>query len=55
MIYKSYGVEGEDWEEKLPLALWAYRTSYKVTTGNTPFQLMYGQEVVVPTEFMVPS
>ena len=55
VIYKSCAVEGEDWEEKLPSALWAYRTSYKVTTGHTPFQLMYGQEAVVPTEFMVPS
>ena len=55
VIYKSCAVEGEDWEEKLPSALWAYRTSYKVTTGYIPFQLMYGQEAVVPTEFMVPS
>ncbi|XP_057841791.1 uncharacterized protein LOC131051343 [Cryptomeria japonica] len=28
---------------------------YKVTTGHTSFQLMYGQEVVVPTECTVPS
>ena len=39
----------------LPSALWAYCTSYKVTTGHTPFQLMYGQEAVVSIEFMVPS
>jgi hypothetical protein len=55
VIYKFCGVEGEDWEEKLPLVLWAYRTSYKVTTRHMPFHLMYGQEVVVPTKFMVPS
>lgn len=42
VIYKSCAVEGEDWEEKLPSALWAYCTSYKVTTGHTLFQLMYG-------------
>ncbi|XP_059066457.1 uncharacterized protein LOC131857758 [Cryptomeria japonica] len=55
VMYKSCRVEGEDWEEKLPSVLWAYRTTYKVTTGQTPFQLMYGQEALVPTEFMVPS
>ena len=55
IIYKSCAVEGEDWEEKLPSALWAYRTAYKVTTGHTPFQLMSGQEAIVPAEFMVPS
>lgn len=55
IIYKSYGVEQEDWEEKLPSVLWAYRTTYKVTTRQTPFQFMYGQEAIVPAEFMVPS
>lgn len=29
VIYKSCGVEGEDWEEKLPSILWAYHTTYK--------------------------
>ena len=55
MIYKSCGVEGEYWEEKLPSTLWAYHTSYKVNTRHIPFQLMYGQEAVVPSEFMVLS
>ena len=41
IIYKSCAVEGEDWEEKLPFALWDYLTTYKVTTGHTPFQLMF--------------
>ena len=35
IIYKSCAVEGEDWEEQLPSTLWAYRTTYKVTTANT--------------------
>ena len=35
--------------------MWAYRTTYKVTTNQTPFRLAYGQEAVVPLEFMVPS
>ena len=55
IIYKSCAVEVEAWEEKLPSALWAYRTAYKVTTGHTPFQLMFGQEAVVPVEFLIPS
>ncbi len=55
IIYKSCAVKGEDWEEILPSALWAYRIAHKVTTGHTSFQLMFGQEAVVPTEFMIPS
>jgi hypothetical protein len=27
----------------------------KTLTGNTPFKLVYGQEEVVPLEFLVPS
>ena len=30
------------------MALWAYRTSAKTTIGFTPFQLVYGLEVVLP-------
>ena len=50
-------VEGNkrDWDRKLNSALWAYRTSYKVTTGMTPFRMTYGLEAVVPMEFMIPS
>ena len=36
-------------------ALWAYRTSVKTTTGFTPFQLVYGLEVVLPIECQILS
>ncbi|XP_073394446.1 uncharacterized protein [Physcomitrium patens] len=35
--------------------LWAYRTTFKVTTQATPFSLVYGLEAVLPIEFEVPS
>lgn len=44
-----------DWDVKLPAALWAYRTTYKVTTQATPFTLVYGVEAVLPIEFEVSS
>ena len=47
--------EPHDWDRKLVSALWAYRATFKVTTNQTPFRLAYGQEAVVPLEFMVPS
>jgi len=37
---------------KLTAALWAYRTTYKVTTHATPFSLVYGIEAI---EFEIPS
>ena len=34
-----------DWSEKLPFALWAYRTSFRTSTGVTSYSLVYGMEV----------
>ncbi|RVW98361.1 hypothetical protein CK203_034255 [Vitis vinifera] len=39
-----------DWLEKLPFALWAYRTSFRTSTGATPYLLVYGMEAVLPVE-----
>ena len=38
------------WVDELLPVLWAYRTTYKVTTEATPFILAYGAEAVVPLE-----
>jgi len=37
------------------LALWAYRTTVKASTGFTPFQLVYGLEAVLPIECEISS
>ena len=44
-----------DWDNKLIDALWTYCTAYKVTTKFTPFQLVYGQEAILPVELKLPS
>ncbi|XP_074351500.1 uncharacterized protein LOC141690614 [Apium graveolens] len=38
------------WVDELLPILWAYRTTYKVTTEATPFILAYGAKAVVPLE-----
>jgi hypothetical protein len=48
-------INRDDWDLKLPAILWAYKTICKKLTGHTPFKLVYGQEVVVPLEFLVPK
>ncbi|KAL5503291.1 hypothetical protein EMCRGX_G010217 [Ephydatia muelleri] len=40
-LLQTYVERQEDWEQYLPLALYAYRTSTHSTTGVSPFQLMY--------------
>ena len=38
------------WVEYLPEVLWAYRTTRKLATQETPFALAFGTEVVDPVE-----
>ena len=38
------------WPDKLPGVLWAYRTTVRTPTGETPFKLAYGSEAVIPAE-----
>ena len=35
--------------------IWAYRTTCNKLTVHTPFRLVYGQEVVMPMKYIVPS
>ena len=44
-----------DWSEKLLFALWAYRTSFRTSTGATPYSLVYGMKVVLPVEIKMGS
>ncbi|MCO5547027.1 hypothetical protein L7F22_000468 [Adiantum nelumboides] len=44
-----------DWDLKLTSALWVYRTAYNVAINCTPFKMVYGQEAVMPWEFVIPS
>ena len=43
------------WAEELPTILWAYRTTTRATTSETPFSLTYGFEAVVLTELELPT
>jgi transposase InsO family protein len=55
IITKTVQGSNTDWDQRVFDALWAYRTAYKVTTKSTPFQLVYGQEAILPIELEIPS
>ena len=42
------------WDSKLKFALWADRVTTKKSTGNSPFKLGYGTEVVFPIQLILP-
>ena len=43
------------WPEELPSVLWAYRTTTRTPTGETPFRLTYENEAVIPAEIGLTS
>ena len=43
------GVKGI-WPDELPSVLWAYRTTIRTPTGETPFRLAYEIDAVIPAE-----
>ncbi len=42
-----------DWDEHLSTMLFSYKTTYKVITGYTPYQLMYGLHPLMPIEYII--
>jgi len=48
-------VNRNDWDVCIPTVLWPYQTTCKKLTGNTLFRLVYGQEVIMSMEYIVPS
>ncbi|XP_075521512.1 uncharacterized protein LOC142554726 [Primulina tabacum] len=42
--------KGKEWVEELPSVLWAYRTTPRAPTQETPFNLVHGSEAVLPIE-----
>ena len=43
------------WVDELPHVLWTYRTTPRRSTGDTPFAMTYGAEVVIPLETNFPT
>jgi hypothetical protein len=46
---------GTSWVEDLYQVLWSYRTTPHSSTGETPFQMVYGSDAVIPIEIGHPS
>jgi hypothetical protein len=42
-----------DWDEHLFIVLFSYKTTYKVSTRYTPYQLMYGLHPLMPTKYII--
>jgi hypothetical protein len=49
------GKHGTKWIEELSCALWANRPYSSRATGETPFFLVYGAEVIIPLDVTMVS
>ena len=43
------------WVDKLPMLLWAHRTTPKDATGEMPFSLVFKIEAIIPAKVRLPS
>ena len=50
---KTIKIHRRDWADRLPEALWAYRTTWCNTTGFSPYDLVYGKSAIFPIEFEI--
>jgi hypothetical protein len=55
ILKKIINDKPRQWHTLLTYALWADRTTTKTSTGHTPFQLLYGQEAIMPVELELTS
>ncbi|GKA16283.1 reverse transcriptase domain-containing protein, partial [Tanacetum coccineum] len=45
----------EGWVDELPNVLWAHRTSLNTSNGQTPYNLTFDSEAVIPAEIGMPT
>jgi hypothetical protein len=55
MLRRMIGIHKSIWHMMIFSTIWAYHISIKYATGFTPFQLVYGIEVILPIECEIPS
>ena len=42
-----------DWAARLPEDIWAYRTTWRSTTGYSHYQLVFGKQPIFPIELEI--
>eukprot|EP00253_Pinus_taeda_P031454 PITA_31454 len=51
ILTKVVSNDRKDWAERLVEATWAYNTTWKTTTGFTPYEMVYGKKALLSIDF----
>jgi hypothetical protein len=51
-LHDAANTKGSKWIKELPNTLWGLRTQPTKPTGQSPYFLVYGSEVVLPSDVM---
>jgi hypothetical protein len=54
-MFHDLDVRGRNWYKELPSVLWALRTNINRATRDTPFNLVYGVDALLPPEIYLES
>ena len=53
ILTKTFKSHCRDWAERIPEALWEYRTTWCNTIGFSPYDLVYGKSAIFLIEFEI--
>jgi transposase InsO family protein len=53
ILTKTVSTNKYNWASKLPNALWSYLTTWRNTTGYSPYHLVYGKQPIFQIEFEI--
>jgi hypothetical protein len=54
-MFHDLEARGKNWHKELPSVLWALRTNVNRATRDTPFNLVYGADAILPPEIYLQS
>jgi hypothetical protein len=54
-MFHDLEARGRNWHKELPSVLWALRTNINRATRDTPFNLIYGADAVLPQKIYLES
>jgi hypothetical protein len=54
ILKKVAGENKKSWDSKIKYAVWVDRITTKMSTGKTPFELVYGLEEKLPVNLQIP-